>query len=281
LSPHSIVVTRKIRAPALDLLQETGEVWISPHDRPLRPEELHEAVARADAVVTFLHDRIDDAFLDAAGHGLRVVANLVRAREQTAVKARTKRRPRRSSAYINLDRRGTEDREHADSFVQPADRAACSRRSSDLGEFARRPRNIPCTAAVASSLSPQTSSTTFPSCERTDQSANAQHSRSSAASSRSSSSTPRSARKISRSPRSVDTMSLTARVPSACQRSWRPARARWSSAHATIAPGRFVGSRRAVITLARPIRRHPLRRCRRQRARSAFASSSPRYIDSG
>jgi len=33
-------------------------------------------VAGADTVVTLLHDRVDDAFLDAAGPGLRVVANV-------------------------------------------------------------------------------------------------------------------------------------------------------------------------------------------------------------
>jgi glyoxylate reductase len=38
--------------------------------------ELHAAVAGADAVVTLLHDRVDDAFIDAAGPGLRVVANV-------------------------------------------------------------------------------------------------------------------------------------------------------------------------------------------------------------
>jgi glyoxylate reductase len=51
-------------------------VWVSPHDRPLETDELHAAVAGADAVVTLLHDRVDDAFLDAAGPSLRVVANV-------------------------------------------------------------------------------------------------------------------------------------------------------------------------------------------------------------
>jgi glyoxylate reductase len=51
-------------------------VWVSPHDRPLSTEELHAAVAGADAVVTLLHDRVDDAFLDAAGPTLRIVANV-------------------------------------------------------------------------------------------------------------------------------------------------------------------------------------------------------------
>ena len=70
-----IVVTRRIPEPAIELLQETGDVWVSPHDRPLATDELHAAVAGADGVVTLLHDRVDDAFLDAAGSGLRIVAN--------------------------------------------------------------------------------------------------------------------------------------------------------------------------------------------------------------
>ena len=71
-----IVVTRRIPETALDLLRAAGEVWLSPHDRPLQPAELHAAVAGADSVVTLLHDRVDDPFLDAAGPGLKVVANV-------------------------------------------------------------------------------------------------------------------------------------------------------------------------------------------------------------
>lgn len=71
-----VVVTRRIPEPALQLLRESGEVWVSPHDRPLEPDELHAAVAGADAVVTLLHDRVDDPFLDRAGPHLRIVANV-------------------------------------------------------------------------------------------------------------------------------------------------------------------------------------------------------------
>jgi glyoxylate reductase len=71
-----IVVTRRIPDPALDLLRAAGDVWVSPHDRPLTGPELHEAVAGADAILTMLHDRVDGELLDAAGPGLRVVANV-------------------------------------------------------------------------------------------------------------------------------------------------------------------------------------------------------------
>ena len=71
-----IVVTRRIPQPALDLLAEHGDVWLSPHDRPLTREEMFDAVKDADAIVCLLHDQIDDAVLDAAGPQLKVIANV-------------------------------------------------------------------------------------------------------------------------------------------------------------------------------------------------------------
>ena len=72
-----IVVTRRIPDPALELLHEAGgEVWVSPHDRPMTTEELHEAVAGADAIVTLLHDTVDEALLDAAGSQVAVIAHV-------------------------------------------------------------------------------------------------------------------------------------------------------------------------------------------------------------
>jgi lactate dehydrogenase-like 2-hydroxyacid dehydrogenase len=72
-----VVVTRGIPEPALELLRSADvDLWVSPEDRPLETEELHAAVAGADAVVTLLHDRVDAAFLEAAGGQLRCVANV-------------------------------------------------------------------------------------------------------------------------------------------------------------------------------------------------------------
>ena len=70
------VVTRNVPEPALELLREVADVRVSEADRALEPAELHELVAGAEAVVTMLHDRVDGAFLDAAGSQLRVVANI-------------------------------------------------------------------------------------------------------------------------------------------------------------------------------------------------------------
>ena len=72
-----IVVTRGLPDPALRALRDSGaDVWVSPENRALSAAELHAAIAGADAVVAMLHDRVDDAMLDAAGTQLRVVANV-------------------------------------------------------------------------------------------------------------------------------------------------------------------------------------------------------------
>jgi glyoxylate reductase len=71
-----IAVTRWIPDDAVKVLAEAGEVAVSGLDRPLTPAELHEFVAGADAVVGMLHDRLDGALADAAGPGLKVVANV-------------------------------------------------------------------------------------------------------------------------------------------------------------------------------------------------------------
>jgi glyoxylate reductase len=86
-----IVVTRRIPEPAIELLEGAGDVWVSPHDRPLATDELQAAVAGADGVVTLLHDRVDDAFLDAAGSRLRIVANAAVGYDNIDVRACSRR----------------------------------------------------------------------------------------------------------------------------------------------------------------------------------------------
>jgi lactate dehydrogenase-like 2-hydroxyacid dehydrogenase len=71
-----VLVTREIPALGLRLLREVADidVW----DRPMPPprDELLRRVAGADGLLALLTDRVDDELLDAAGPGLRVVANL-------------------------------------------------------------------------------------------------------------------------------------------------------------------------------------------------------------
>ena len=74
--PGRIVVTGRVPEPALDVLRAAGELDAHTQETALSVEELHAAIAGADAVVTLLNDRVDEAFLDAAGPQLRVVANV-------------------------------------------------------------------------------------------------------------------------------------------------------------------------------------------------------------
>jgi glyoxylate reductase len=71
-----IVVARRLPEGALALLHTAGEVWVSPHDRPLTTGELAEAAVGADALVTLLHDRVDADLLAVAGPDLAIVANV-------------------------------------------------------------------------------------------------------------------------------------------------------------------------------------------------------------
>jgi glyoxylate reductase len=91
MSRPKIVVTRRIPEPAVELLREAGDVWVSPDDRPLETQELHDAVGGADVAVTLLHDKVDDAFLDAAGDQLRAVCNVAVGFDNIDVPAATRR----------------------------------------------------------------------------------------------------------------------------------------------------------------------------------------------
>jgi glyoxylate reductase len=71
-----IVVTGRIPEPGLDLLRAVGEVDAWSSDTPATVVEVHAAVAGADAAVTLLTTKVDDAFLNAAGPQLRIVANV-------------------------------------------------------------------------------------------------------------------------------------------------------------------------------------------------------------
>ncbi len=71
-----IAVTGRIPDGGFELLHEAGDVvaWDS-LDVP-SVQQVHEMVAGADAALTLLTTKVDDAFLDAAGPQLKVVANV-------------------------------------------------------------------------------------------------------------------------------------------------------------------------------------------------------------
>jgi len=58
------------------MLRAAGEVRADERETPMPRAELLELVRGADAIVSLLHDRIDEAVLEAAGAGLRCVANV-------------------------------------------------------------------------------------------------------------------------------------------------------------------------------------------------------------
>jgi glyoxylate reductase len=70
-------VLRRIPEPALDLLGAAGD--------------LQDAIAGADAALTLLYDRVDDALLDAAGPQLRCIANVAVGYDNVDVAACTAR----------------------------------------------------------------------------------------------------------------------------------------------------------------------------------------------
>jgi glyoxylate reductase len=70
-----ILVTRPIPESAVELLRNAGhEVTVSPHDRPLSPQELLAGTEGKGGLIAMLTDRIDAAFLDARPN-IRAVAN--------------------------------------------------------------------------------------------------------------------------------------------------------------------------------------------------------------
>lgn len=86
-----IVVTRKIPEAAMRILSGVADVWSPEPDRALPTEELHAAIAGADGIVSTLQDRVDGAFADAAGAGLKVVSTVAVGYDNIDVPALTSR----------------------------------------------------------------------------------------------------------------------------------------------------------------------------------------------
>ena len=75
VSGARIAVLGRIPASGVELLREAGEVWAWDHDEHIPDDVRNEQLATADAAVTLLTNKVDDAFLDAAP-SLRIVANV-------------------------------------------------------------------------------------------------------------------------------------------------------------------------------------------------------------
>jgi lactate dehydrogenase-like 2-hydroxyacid dehydrogenase len=70
-----VFVTRIIPDEGLDPIRAACELDLWEDELPPPRDELLRRIAGCDGVLTLLTDRVDDAFLDAAGQQLRVVAN--------------------------------------------------------------------------------------------------------------------------------------------------------------------------------------------------------------
>ncbi|MEX0616334.1 MAG: D-glycerate dehydrogenase [Candidatus Woykebacteria bacterium] len=70
-----VYVTRPIPEVGVNTLKEKFEVVVNPENRVLSKDELKQTVAGVDAILCLLTDKIDGEVLDAAGRGLKVVAN--------------------------------------------------------------------------------------------------------------------------------------------------------------------------------------------------------------
>ena len=72
-----IAITRALPSDAVGRLGQAGTVSHSPHpERRLTRDELLRHAEGADALVTMLYDSVDGELMDAAGEGLRVIANV-------------------------------------------------------------------------------------------------------------------------------------------------------------------------------------------------------------
>ena len=74
-APVRIAVLGRIPASGLEVLREVGEVWSWDHDDHIPDDVRNAQLATADAAVTLLTNKVDDAFLDAAP-SLKIVANV-------------------------------------------------------------------------------------------------------------------------------------------------------------------------------------------------------------
>ncbi len=87
-----VFVSRRIPAAGLDQVLAGCDARVWEEEGPPPREALLGAVAGCVGVLTMLTDRVDDAFLDAAGPGLRVVSNMAVGYDNIDIPACTRRR---------------------------------------------------------------------------------------------------------------------------------------------------------------------------------------------
>ena len=71
-----VVVTGKIPDAGLEMLRKNHDVFAWGEDDPIPRDRLLDVVKGANAIVSLLTERVDEELLQAAGHQLRIVANV-------------------------------------------------------------------------------------------------------------------------------------------------------------------------------------------------------------
>lgn len=87
----TIAVTNRLPEAALEMLREAGELRIDERTEAIPRADLLELVGGADAILTLLHDRVDEELLEAAGPQLRCVANVAVGYDNVDVEAAARR----------------------------------------------------------------------------------------------------------------------------------------------------------------------------------------------
>lgn len=84
-------VTNRLPEPALQALREAGELRLDNRAGPIPRTDLLALVGGVEAVVTLLHDQVDEELLEAAGPQLRCVANVAVGYDNVDVEAAARR----------------------------------------------------------------------------------------------------------------------------------------------------------------------------------------------
>lgn len=87
----TFAVTNRIPGPAIELLRQAGAVRSDEREEAIPRADLLALVQGADAVLTLLHDQVDEELLEAAGPQLRCVANVAVGYDNVDVEAATRR----------------------------------------------------------------------------------------------------------------------------------------------------------------------------------------------
>ena len=72
----TVAVTNRLPAPAMAMLEGAAELRRDEREEAIPRRDLLALVTGADAILTLLHDRVDEELLEAAGAQLRCVANV-------------------------------------------------------------------------------------------------------------------------------------------------------------------------------------------------------------